>query len=88
MKGVVKTADFNADGRIDYLVDEGAIVCRGSAMSDSCGATGFCSFSVFVSSGKRYIRREFLARGYSIAKNRLIVDGTAYRWNGKRFLPR
>ncbi|MBO0905342.1 hypothetical protein [Jiella sonneratiae] len=87
-KGAVRTADFNGDGRTDYLVDEGAIICRGQTMSGFCGATGFCSFTVFVTSGKGFTKRDFLARGYEISGRRLIVDGKPYRWAGKRFVPR
>lgn len=46
----VARADFNGDGRPDYLIDSGALSCEGGSLS-ICSAVGNCEFTMLVSSG-------------------------------------
>jgi len=64
----VQKADFNGDGTLDYLVDDGHVRCEGSGFS-SCGAGG-CSIEVYVStpSGHRDAGLDLLAFGATIER--------------------
>lgn len=60
-KGYLTRRDVNADGRDDYILDNGFIACDGSA-SYFCG-TGGCDTTVIASVGSGYVKvYEGLAR--------------------------
>jgi hypothetical protein len=65
--GFIVTADFNGDGRKDYLLDTANAECVGLA-SAYCG-TGGCGVMIFVSDKGRYITAfDDMMRDYKIRK--------------------
>ncbi|QCI63100.1 hypothetical protein [Phreatobacter stygius] len=75
--GFQRTADFNGDGRPDYVLDFSAVECPAAA-SFYCGSAG-CTLMIFMSDGEAY-RRAYNdnVRGWSIAqdsgRNVLVLD--------------
>lgn len=66
--GFRRTADFNGDGRPDYLLDYGESECVGGTMTNPfCGSAG-CTLDILVSDGGGY-RQAFgdNVRGWSLA---------------------
>ena len=56
--GFQRTADFNGDGRPDYLLDYSQSACAGGIMTNPfCGSAG-CTLDILISSGTGY-RRAF-----------------------------
>lgn len=94
-RSYIQTADFNDDGRPDYVVDDGESNCDGASAS-YCGSGG-CSIEVYVStpSGYRSANLQRLGFGATIKRSTdgpiLIIDGRhsaiSYRWNGSVFQP-
>lgn len=69
--GFVNPANFNADGKPDFVIDAMGFVCQGSALH-FCGDRG-CQVTVFVSSGENYDRAfDAKVQGYGV-----------YRRNGR-----
>jgi hypothetical protein len=91
----IRSADFNGDGKPDYVVHESELTCQG-ALNRNCGSLG-CSLEAFVSSGGGY-RRGGLSQlnAYEVKIDdkarppRLVMvmrEGAAvYRWQGNRFV--
>jgi hypothetical protein len=50
--GYIQTADFNGDGRPDYLINEEKVKCPGSPPL-FCGSGG-CSWTLYLSTGSGY----------------------------------
>ncbi|PWR19009.1 hypothetical protein [Zavarzinia compransoris] len=48
----VRSADFNGDGKPDYLVDDNLFECKGASLYN-CGSHG-CGIDVFLSVGNGY----------------------------------
>lgn len=91
--GYIQTADFNGDGRPDYVVDAGEMICAGASPLE-CG-TGGCSIEVYISTptGYRSANLQRLGFGATIERGAgaplLAVGGRRgtirYRWNGNAF---
>lgn len=88
--GYIQTADFNGDGRPDYLVNDEKVVCPGSPPL-FCGSGG-CSTRLFLSTPSGYrTLLEGLGGTPTIDRSTepptLIMPtrhGTGrYRWNGR-----
>ncbi|WNJ88797.1 hypothetical protein [Bosea sp. 685] len=52
--GFLRTAEFNGDGKPDYVLDFGAVDCPGT-LSSECGSGG-CTVMIFLSEGTGYRR--------------------------------
>lgn len=91
----IQTADFNGDGRPDYVVNDEGLNCA-SAPSIYCGSGG-CSIELYIStaSGYRSANLQRLGFGAQIKQSSkgpiLIVGGRngsiSYRWNGTALQP-
>lgn len=92
--GFIQSADFNGDGRPDFLVDEGRIECSGSPPL-FCGSGG-CSWALYLSGPGGYRK---VLDGLS---HRVSIDRTAQppilatqdrggsarlQWNGRAMAP-
>jgi hypothetical protein len=91
--GYIQTADFNGDGRPDYVVDAGEMICAGASPLE-CG-TGGCSIEVYISTPTGYRSANLQRLGFDATIERgagaplLAVGGRRgtirYRWNGNAF---
>lgn len=92
----IQTADFNGDGELDYVLDEGGLGCKGAG-NPNCGSGG-CSVEVYVSTPQGYRSADLqrLAFKASIVRNAgkppiLVLVGRhgtdRYRWDGNKFQP-
>lgn len=79
-EGAITTADLNADGRPDYMIDMSMMTCGGENRgSEWCGSGG-CSFDIFVSTGDDFHQDSFLGMGPEIVRN---GDGLAVSVTGR-----
>lgn len=67
-----QTADFNGDGRPDYIVQMAELVCPALGYSEYCGSAG-CLISILVSTGDRL--REVTSGNYQAYAITAPVDG-------------
>lgn len=98
--GYIQTADFNGDGKPDYLVDDGKLECekQGPEMPSqpSCGTHG-CSIEVYLSTGAGYRDAGLALLGFNPTIERgagklatlVITDHRdskgRFRWQGDAF---
>ena len=87
----IQTADFNGDGELDYVLDDGGLECKGANAVNDRG-TGGCAIEVYVSTpqGYRSAELQYLAFKASIVRKAgkppiLVLVGRhgtdRYRWN-------
>ena len=62
--GFIKTANISADGKTDYILDYGELVCKGFR-SMYCGSGG-CNIDFIVSEGGTYLRDSRLLQSYRL----------------------
>ncbi|GEP01274.1 hypothetical protein GCM10007887_34480 [Methylobacterium haplocladii] len=90
--GFIRAADFNGDGKPDYVIDDNGLECKGG-YNRNCGSGG-CAVEVYLSTPAGTYRSANLQRlGFqsSISKREgrvtLVLPGrhgpSRYRWNGR-----
>lgn len=94
--GYLSRADFNGDGRADYILSDRELTCsNGNASSGSCGSRG-CNHTILISRGAGfYPRTDVVAHDTAIertgGRTLLLVNkeapdgGTRWGWQDGRF---
>lgn len=74
--GSIQTADFNGDGRPDFLLDMTGFTCGGENRASGWCGSGGCSFDIFVSTGNDFHQDSYLGMDPEIVQvgDRLAVS--------------
>lgn len=66
--GAIRSADFNGDGRPDFLVDMTGFTCGGENRGNGWCGSGGCSFDIYVSREEDFHLDAFLGMGLEIVR--------------------
>lgn len=94
-EGGLTSADLNADGRADYVIDMSFVTCGGENSAHGWCGSGGCSIDVAVSRGEDYLIESLLGMEPGIVR---VADGLGVAamgregpwtlaWNGQRLAP-
>lgn len=92
----IRSADFNGDGKPDYLIDDNRFECKGGRMLN-CGSHG-CVFEVYLSGKNGYRRVGVNMNAYETTietiggRPTVVAAGkdasVRFQWNGRAFVRR